>query len=352
MGDTDERFKKLIDPNKYQVFLFACPAYIPFQFAIHPWFVVNKKGVLTRWEVGHTKEIASNYFGYIRSDGLPLFEGLPMLGYSLPYRWSGKRIKLLGSIEGDENSLAQRVADFIEKSTTAYPPRDRYRLGGPNSNTYIQWVLNHFPEWNVQLPRNAIGKNYRILSNTAKKIPLGVVHGRFQPPHNGHLRYVLAALLRADHVMIGICTPQICTEEEAERTGYPCAPHQNPFSFDERKGMIAAALAEKGIVPERYSFIPFPSDYHNIETIIPQRAVLLMSVTSASDNQKIAFLKQKGFQIETVLALPEESEREKGLHVRESARAGSSDWQNMLPKAVRMYIEKHNLHQKLSEKSN
>lgn len=33
-----------------------------------------------------------------------------------------------------------------------------YKLTGPNSNTYTQWVLNKFPEWDIKLPWNAFGK--------------------------------------------------------------------------------------------------------------------------------------------------------------------------------------------------
>lgn len=33
-----------------------------------------------------------------------------------------------------------------------------YKLTGPNSNTYTQWILEKFPEWNIQLPWSAFGK--------------------------------------------------------------------------------------------------------------------------------------------------------------------------------------------------
>lgn len=160
MSKNKNDFEKLIDPTKYQVFLFACPAFIPVQFAVHPWFVVNKKGSVKRWEIGHDLETTPNYFGYLRSDGLPFFEGLPILTYSLHYRWKGSHIRLLGMIEGDENSLACKAANFIEETRSQYPHRNTYRLTGPNSNTYIQWVLDRFPDWKIRLPWNAFGKNY------------------------------------------------------------------------------------------------------------------------------------------------------------------------------------------------
>ena len=45
------QFEKLIDKNKYQVFVFYCPAYFPFNFFKHPWFVINKKGEISRYEI-------------------------------------------------------------------------------------------------------------------------------------------------------------------------------------------------------------------------------------------------------------------------------------------------------------
>ena len=36
--------EKLLNKDKYQVFLFTCPAIMPFSFAVHPWLVVNNKG--------------------------------------------------------------------------------------------------------------------------------------------------------------------------------------------------------------------------------------------------------------------------------------------------------------------
>ncbi|MES2930500.1 MAG: DUF3750 domain-containing protein [Patescibacteria group bacterium] len=154
-------FEKLIEKDTYQVFLLSCPAYIPISFAIHPWFVVNKKGIIKRWEVGHSKKEAPHYFGYIRSNGLPLFKGLSIISYSLPWSWGDKHIKLLGIIEGDDGSLASKMVDFIEGATSIYPYRDTYRLTGPNSNTYVKWVLDAFPESGLRLPWNAFGKNFK-----------------------------------------------------------------------------------------------------------------------------------------------------------------------------------------------
>lgn len=340
---TEQEFKKLIKQDRYQVFLISCPAYFPINFAIHPWFVVNKKGKLTRWEVGHDKEDTPNYFGYIRYDGLPLFKGLPIISYSLPFSWGAKHIKLLGSIEGDENSIAHKMIAVIENSVHSYPYRDTYRLSGPNSNTYIQWVLDQMPEWKMNLSWKAIGKNF----GRNKKIQNGIVHGRFQPPHNGHIRYMLSALERCEHLTIGISTPKICTEEEAKQTGYPCTAALNPFTHEERADMIRLSLEEAGVGSDRYTVIPFPSDYKDIKTLLPKDGVFLMSITSAGDRKKITYLQEEGFKVETIMTHDESAVRDRSGAVRTNAKEGV-DWEHMVPKAIAQYLKKHGLVGKLA----
>ena len=41
----------LINDNLYQVFLFSSACTIPISFATHSWFVISKKGELSRWEI-------------------------------------------------------------------------------------------------------------------------------------------------------------------------------------------------------------------------------------------------------------------------------------------------------------
>jgi len=177
---------------------------------------------------------------------------------------------------------------------------------------------------------------------------IGVVHGRFQPPHNGHIRYILAALEKADRVIIGICTPAICTKEEAARTGYPCTRALNPFTYSERVAMITLALWEADVAPERYEFVAFPSDYKNIEAIIPKGAVFLMSVTGGSDSEKIEHLQTLGYAVETVFSILPELDRERSGHIRESGRAGDGSWEHMVPKCVAGYMKEHGMLDRLS----
>lgn len=150
----------LIRPDRYQVFLMASPASIPLNFACHPWFVVNKKGAVARWGVGWRPEQYGNgeaRWGHIATNILPPFTGLRVWYSSSRWHWRGSLLKM---IEGGEGSVAARMIACIEHSPEVYPYRDTYSFFGPNSNTYVEWILNQYPEAQMRLPWNAFGKHW------------------------------------------------------------------------------------------------------------------------------------------------------------------------------------------------
>lgn len=150
-------FQKLITEDKYQVLLLVCPAAFPVSFAKHAWFVCVKDGETSRYEVRHYKNGNNKTFLHINE--LPPFVGVEI--FPLPLKNFLWEAKFLSSIAGDENSLAKSMIDFIENSLNSYPFTDEYFLLGPNSNTYIQWILDNFPEFDVELPWNCLGKSYK-----------------------------------------------------------------------------------------------------------------------------------------------------------------------------------------------
>jgi Protein of unknown function (DUF3750) len=153
---STQSFQTLLKNDKYQVFLFVCPANIPVNFALHPWFVLNQQGVVSRWEVLFGKNKNNPKLGHLHIDHSPLFQGIDMLPFSHKYFWSAE---LIGYAEGDSQSLAKRMVELIENSKARYPYFKKYRLLGPNSNTYVQWILDHFPEFEGTLSWRAVGKN-------------------------------------------------------------------------------------------------------------------------------------------------------------------------------------------------
>jgi|SRR3990167_2694204 len=91
-------FDKLIKSEKYQVFLLICPANLPFSFAIHPWFVINRKGIVSRWEVSFEARKRELSWGHLNKNLFPPFQGIEVFPFSEKYFWTGK---VSSSIEGE-----------------------------------------------------------------------------------------------------------------------------------------------------------------------------------------------------------------------------------------------------------
>jgi len=145
------KYQQLVDHTKYQVFILRSPANVPVNFASHTWFVCNDHGDISRWEVLHFRN-KDKEWGHLHLNYLPPFSGIRIVPFLFKYHWEGE---LLKQVEGN---LAKEMVDFIKASKKNYPS-DTYSLLGKNSNTYTQWILNHFSELDIELPWNAFGKN-------------------------------------------------------------------------------------------------------------------------------------------------------------------------------------------------
>ena len=157
MRPMDDRFERLLKRDATQVFLLACPASLPNSFAVHPWFVVNRKGALSRWEIFWRPEIDWLLrWGHLHKNFYEPFDGIAVYPWKPTPQW--QQVRLLGVV--DDEMLAARMADLIEESPEKYPYCNSYSLTGPNSNTYAQWVLNAVPECGLQLPWNSFGKGF------------------------------------------------------------------------------------------------------------------------------------------------------------------------------------------------
>ena len=73
-------------------------------------------------------------------------------------RWFGNAPSLIADLRGE--AAADAVAK-VEAAVASYPHAGTYRVWpGPNSNTFVAYVLRHVPELKADLPPTAIGKDY------------------------------------------------------------------------------------------------------------------------------------------------------------------------------------------------
>ena len=151
------QFEILFGKEKYQIFLFSCPACFPFSFARHTWFVVCRDGDISRWEIFWRPQKWEKRWGHLHKDFYRPVQGIARFIFSEKILY--KKVRLLGKVEGGEDSLAQQMAELIEASPRIYPFNYEYSLIGPNSNTYSQWIIDRFPSSGLKLSWNSLGKN-------------------------------------------------------------------------------------------------------------------------------------------------------------------------------------------------
>lgn len=156
---SETEFNDLVKSDLYQVFLMASCIPRPFNMAVHAWFVLQQNNVLDRWEFGKFKESPHpNGIGVLHNFMPPLKGMNKFINKPKPRHPA----HLINVIEGSAHSTAAAMIYFIEKHSPQYPLRNKYSYLGPNSNTYVQWVLNHFPEADLELNWRAIGKQSKV----------------------------------------------------------------------------------------------------------------------------------------------------------------------------------------------
>ena len=112
-------------------------------FAVHSWIAV-KEADATRYRV---YEVTRWRGGRVAS------------GFGTPDRnWFGNAPKLLFDARGDQ---AARLIDGIAQAAERYPHNGAYAVWpGPNSNTFVAWLIREVPGLDAALPPTAVGKDY------------------------------------------------------------------------------------------------------------------------------------------------------------------------------------------------
>ncbi|AHF77189.1 hypothetical protein Sant_2142 [Sodalis praecaptivus] len=125
--------------------------------AVHPWIIFKRAGETEyhRYEViswGEGKKVRRN-------------RNLPD-GY-----WFGAKPRLLVDHRGPE---AEAMIPQIEAAIATYPWPDTYHAWpGPNSNTFIAHIGRQVPALKLDMPANAVGKDFRSLLNPVGLPPSG-----------------------------------------------------------------------------------------------------------------------------------------------------------------------------------
>jgi nicotinamide-nucleotide adenylyltransferase len=166
----------------------------------------------------------------------------------------------------------------------------------------------------------------------------GMVHGRFQPFHNGHLEYLRAARELCDTLVVGITNPDPTTIVEEPTSEHRHLPESNPFTYFERLLMIREVLRDESIPHDRSIIIPFPvNSPERWHYYLPPDVVHYVRVFSDWEQSKVNRLREHGYRVEVLH--PGIRKEIEASEVRRRM-ASAEDWQPLVPTAVVRVIER------------
>jgi cytidyltransferase-like protein len=161
-----------------------------------------------------------------------------------------------------------------------------------------------------------------------------MIHGRFQPFHNGHLEYLRGAAERSDEVWVGITNPDPARVKEEPSDPLRHLPESNPYSYAERLLMVKAAAADEGI---DVHVIPFPVNEPELwDAYVPRDVTQYIRLFSDWGGTKLDRLRAAGYE---VVVLDEGAEKQiSGVDVRAALRDGG-DWRALVPPGVARVLD-------------
>ena len=163
-------------------------------------------------------------------------------------------------------------------------------------------------------------------------IARGMIHGRFQPFHNGHLEYLRGAAAHCDEIFVGITNPDPERIRPEESDPLRHLPESNPFTYVERLLMVKAAAGDAGIDADRLHVIPFPVNEPELwHAYVPEGVVQFIRLFSDWGGTKLDRLREAGYE---VVVLDEGAAKAiSGADVRAALRE-NGDWESLVPPGV------------------
>ncbi|NWK05785.1 nicotinamide-nucleotide adenylyltransferase [Marine Group I thaumarchaeote] len=159
----------------------------------------------------------------------------------------------------------------------------------------------------------------------------GLLIGRFQPFHLGHLDAVLFGLSRTENLFIGIGSSNKSNEK------------RNPFSAEERKEMIISSIESSMADRLKIFDIPDVGDHEKwtfeIDKIVPKYDIVFTN----DEFTKTLFEKREMNVVPVVL---KDREKFSGTNIRELI-AGNKNWQDLVPQGTQKVLDNLNAKERL-----
>lgn len=159
----------------------------------------------------------------------------------------------------------------------------------------------------------------------------GLLIGRFQPFHKGHLSAVNFGLSKVENLWIGIGSSNKSHETK------------NPFTADERKEMIISSLDSESMKRVKVFYVPDIGDHekwtYHVDSIVPKYDVVF-----SNDDFTLSLYKKRGMQVIEVPLL--QRDMISGTKIREMILQGK-EWSGLVPEGTKNVLLKINAKDRL-----
>ena len=160
----------------------------------------------------------------------------------------------------------------------------------------------------------------------------GLLIGRFQPFHKGHLSAVNFGLSKVENLWIGIGSSNKSHETK------------NPFTADERKEMIISSLDSESLKRVKVFYVPDIGDHekwtYHVDSIVPKYDVVF-----SNDDFTLSLYKKRGMQVIEVPLL--QRDMISGTKIREMILQ-EKDWSDLVPEGTKNVLLKINAKERLA----
>lgn len=152
----------------------------------------------------------------------------------------------------------------------------------------------------------------------------GLLIGRFQPFHLGHLEALQFALSKIDKLWLGLGS----SNKPMEKT--------NPFSVEERKQMIMSSIDDS--IKNKISIFPIPDlDNHvkwieNIDTIVPDYQIVF-----SNDPMTEHLYSKRNVNVMTIPFF--KRDQLSGTRLRDLIKSDQK-WDDLVPKGTKLLLQK------------
>jgi nicotinamide-nucleotide adenylyltransferase len=153
----------------------------------------------------------------------------------------------------------------------------------------------------------------------------GLLIGRFQPFHKGHLAAIDFGLSKVENLWIGIGSSNKSYEK------------RNPFTADERKEMILSSLDPEKLKRIKIYYVPDTGDHerwtYHVDSIVPSYDVVF-----SNDDFTITLYKKRRKSIMEVPLLKRDVIS--GTNIREKMISSDKNWSDLVPEGTKKVLLK------------